>query len=122
VHQRAGDAPISKCDRLLCSALAAVLVSLLGCAPASQLLVVWYALSPTPNAFYPQGDSSSRISTWEQIKVFPTAELCEESLRELHNQINRPVECFPSNDRRLMNSRPARPEPLAAPPTKARST
>jgi len=108
--------PIDKRDMLLRCALAAMLVTMLGCLPAADPPFAWYVLSPTPNAFYPQGDASSPISTWEQIKVYPTFEGCEDSLKELQNRINRQVGCFPSNDPRLKNLTPASlPEPSAAP-------
>ena len=107
---------IDKRDMLLRSALTVFLVTMLGCLPAADPPFAWYVLSPTPNAFYPQGDSSSSISTWEQIKVFPTFEGCQDSLKELQNRINRQVSCFPSNDPRLKNLKPAAlPEPSPAP-------
>jgi hypothetical protein len=110
------DPHIDKRNTFLRSVLAALLVTMLGCFPAADPPFAWYALSPTPNAFYPQGDSSSPISNWEQIKVFPTFAGCQDSLREIQNRINRQVGCFPSNDPRLKNLKPASlPEPSPAP-------
>ena len=107
---------IDKRDMFLGSTLAVLLVTMLGCLPAADPPFAWYILSPTPNSFYPQGDSSSSISTWEQIKVCPTFEQCEDSLKEIQNQINREVGCFPSNDPQLKNLKPAAlPEPSPAP-------
>jgi len=98
------------------STLAVLLVTMLGCLPAADPPFAWYVLSPTPNSFYPQGDSSSSISTWEQIQAFPTFEGCEDSLKEIQNRINRQVGCFASNDPRLKNLKPASlPEPSPAP-------
>ena len=98
------------------STLAVLLVTMLGCLPAADPPFAWYVLSPTPNSFYPQGDSSSSISTWEQIQAFPTFEGCEDSLKEIQNRINRQVGCFASNDPRLKNLNPASlPEPSPAP-------
>jgi len=100
----------------VCAVIAVLLVTMLGCFPAADPPFAWYILSPTPNAFYPQGESSSSISTWELIKVFPTFEGCQDSLKEIQNRINRQVGCFPSNDPRLKNLKPAAlPEPSPAP-------
>jgi len=105
-----------KRDRFVSAVIAVLLVTTLGCFPAADPPFAWYILSPTPNAFYPQGDSSSSISTWELIKVFPTFEGCEDSLKEIQNRINRQVGCFPSNDARLKNIKPASlPEPSPVP-------
>jgi hypothetical protein len=101
---------------LVYAVIAVLLVTMLGCFPAADPPFAWYILSPTPNAFYPQGESSSSISTWELIKVFPTFEGCQDSLKEIQNRINRQVGCFPSNDPRLKNLKPASlPEPSPAP-------
>jgi len=110
------DRHIDKRDMFVRSTLAVLLVTLVGCLPAADPPFAWYVLSPTPNSFYPQGDASTAISTWEQIKVFPTFEGCEDSLKEIQNRINREVGCFPSNDPRLKNLKPASlPEPSSAP-------
>ena len=110
------DRHIDKRAMFLRSTLAVLLVTMLGCLPAADPPFAWYVLSPTPNSFYPQGDSSSSISTWEQIEAFPTFEGCEDSLKEIQNRINRQVGCFPSNDPRLKNLKPASlPEPSPAP-------
>jgi hypothetical protein len=110
------DRHINKRDMFVRSTLAVLLVTMTGCWPAADPPFAWYALSPAPNSFFPQGDSSSSISTWEQVKVFPTFEGCEDSLKEIQNQINREVGCFPSNDPRLKNLKPASlPEPSPAP-------
>jgi len=110
------DRYIAKRAMFLRSTLAVLLVTLLGCLPAADPPFAWYVLSPTPNSFYPQGDSSSSISTWEQIEAFPTFEGCEDSLKKIQNRINRQVGCFPSNDPRLKNLKPASlPEPSPAP-------
>ena len=107
---------IDKRHMFVRSTLAVLLVTVTGCLPAADPPFAWYALSPAPNSFFPQGDSSSSISTWEQLKVFPTFEGCEDSLKEIQNQINREVGCFPSNDPRLKNLKPASlPEPSPAP-------
>ena len=110
------DRHIDKRAIFLRSTLAVLLVTVLGCLPAADPPFAWYVLSPTPNSFYPQGDSSSSISTWEQIEAFPTFEGCEDSLKKIQNRINRQVGCFPSNDPRLKNLKPASlPEPSPAP-------
>jgi hypothetical protein len=110
------DRHIDKRDMLVYAVIAVLLVTMLGCFPAADPPFAWYILSPTPNAFYPQGESSSSISTWELIKVFPTFEGCQDSLKEIQNRINRQVGCFPSNDPRLKNLKPASlPEPSPAP-------
>src|SRR5262249_41362220 len=110
------DRHIGKRDMLVRSMLVVLLVTMLGCLSAADPPFAWYVLSPAPNAFYPQGDSSSSIPTWEQIKVFPTFEGCEDSLKELKTGINREVGCFRRNDQRLKNLKPAPlPEPSPAP-------
>lgn len=110
------DRHINKRDMFVRSTLAVLLVTMTGCWPAADPPFAWYALSPIPNSFFPQGDSSSSISTWEQLKVFPTFEGCEDSLKEIQNRVNREVGCFPSNDPRLKNLKPASlPEPSPAP-------
>src|SRR5262249_19052204 len=54
----------------------------------------------------------------------PTFAACQDSLREIQNQINRQVGCFPSSDPRLKNLKPASlpgpspaPSAAATPPT-----
>lgn len=93
-------------QRSLCLVLVAMLlVSAFGCLPpADPPQIAWYVLSPKPDVNYPMGNSSAPISTWEQINAFPTVDECEDSLKAVASRINRPVECFASNDPLLKHS------------------
>ena len=80
----------------------AMIVGTLGCVTTPPAPPVWYVLSPVPTTMFPHGDLNSRMSTWEQIKQFPTHEECQNALRDIHNNLHRPLDCVASNDPRLM--------------------
>jgi len=81
--------------------LAAPLIGLLSCSTTPDTPVSWLVLSPTQSEAYPHGDLHSPLSTWTQIRQFPTSTECRNSLRDIHNELHRPVDCFASNDPRL---------------------
>lgn len=78
-----------------------LIVGTLGCATTPPAPVVWYALSPVPTTMFPHGDLNSKLTTWEQLKQFPTREECQTALRDIHNSLHRPLDCVASNDPRL---------------------
>ena len=81
--------------------LSIALLSLAGCASAPPVPVVWYVVSPMASATYPHGNINSNVSHWEKVKDFPTGDACQDQLRDIHNQLHRPVDCVASNDPRL---------------------
>jgi len=81
--------------------LFSLLLSAAGCATAPPAPVVWYIVSPVPTPTYPRGNLNSSVSTWEKIKDFPTGTACQDQLLDVHNRIERPVDCVASNDPRL---------------------
>lgn len=78
-----------------------LMVGLLSCSTTPDTPVAWLVLSPTPSASFPHGDLNSPLSSWTQIRQFLTSAECQNSLREIHNQLHRPVSCIASNDPRL---------------------
>ena len=84
-----------------CLTLLVVLFAIGGCAGAPPTAVVWYMVSPPVNATYPHGDLNSSVSSWERVKDFPNGEMCQNQLRDIHNQLDRPVGCIASDDPRL---------------------
>jgi len=76
-------------------------LSMIGCASAPPAPVVWYVVSPLPSTTYPHGNINSNLSSWEKVKDFPTGDACQDQLRDIHNQLHRPVDCVASNDPRL---------------------
>lgn len=98
--------PVDKAQMLRRFLGIAGLVCAMSCASTPAAPVVWYVLSPNPTSLYPHGNVNSPLSTWVQVRQFPTSADCHNSINEIHNQLHRPVSCIASNDPRLQAQSP----------------
>jgi hypothetical protein len=81
--------------------LSVVLITAIGCVSAPPAPTNWYVLSPPATINYPHGNLNSNLSKWVKVKDFPSEDACQDQLRDIHNQLHRPVDCVASNDPRL---------------------
>src|SRR5579863_10653829 len=64
----------------------------------------WFLVTAPPTQEFPLGDLQARISKWQTVTTFDTAEACEAILEQAENHLQRPVQCIASDDPHLKES------------------